>query len=114
YVTDDGAVINYSIKLNGNGELFSIDGLGALTKGLNQFSLYIKGEVGSIITVQFGAIGSAVFTITDSEWNQFSLLNSTEITTLSIPTSTNFIDITATASSNTEDIYISDLLMKEL
>ena len=113
YVTDDGATEDYSIKLNGNGEVFEIEDLGGLEKGSNQFSIFIKGTIGAILTVQFGTIGSAIFTITDAGWNEFDLSDSSGITSLTIPSTTNFLTITATASNNVgTDISVCEMELK--
>lgn len=116
WVNNDGANEdkNNSIKLNGNGELFTITNLGGLEKGLNDFNIWIKGTVGAIVTIQFGSIGSSVFTIADTGWNRLNISAATSLTSLNIPYDTNYLTITATASNNVgNDIQVSGIELKK-
>jgi hypothetical protein len=99
-----------SIKLNGNGELFEIADLGGMEKGSNAFECYLKGTAGAVMTINFDGIGDVVFTLAGTGWNKYELADSSGITSISIPTDTNFITITATASNNAgNDISISGM-----
>ena len=104
----------HHLKLNGNGELFTITDLGGLEKGNNDFEIWIKGTAGAIVSVQFGALGTAIFTPTiTGAWQKFKLSDSTGITSLDIPYTTNFLTITATASNNTgTDISVSGMKLR--
>ena len=115
WINDDGigSDMSNSLKLNGDGNIFTIINLGGLTKGHNSFECYIKGTVGSVVTLTFGALGDVVFTVTGAGWNKFELSDSSGLTALTIPDATNFITITTVASSNTgNDISISGMRMK--
>ena len=99
-----------SLKLNGNGEIFTITNLGGMEKGVNKFECYLKGTSGAIITITFGSLGDVVFTIVGSGWNKYVLSDSSGLTELTIPTTTNFITIVATASNNTgNDFSVSGM-----
>lgn len=99
-----------SLKLNGNGEIFTITNLGGMEKGANQFECYLKGTAGAIITISFEALGDVVFTIVGVGWNKYVLADSSGLTELTIPTTTNFITIVATASNNTgNDFSVSGM-----
>lgn len=91
----------HALKLNGNGQIFTLSDLGGLEKGNNDFEIWIKGTAGAIVSVEFGALGAAIFMLTTTgAWQKFRLSDSSGITALDIPYTTNFLTITATASNN--------------
>lgn len=99
---------NSSIKLNGNGELARITNLGGLEKGRNKFYFYMKGAIGATLQIQFGSIGTATFTITETGWNRYEISNATGLNEIVIPYTTNFLDVVYTAYNNDgNDIFIS-------
>lgn len=124
-VTNDGSIEDHdhSLKITGDGQIAAISGLGGAERGLNNFSIDIKGEIGATVSVKFEysqadttytTIGTAVFTLDSASWKRYQIAVATGLSELNIPLVANFLQITFTAGSNEgNDLFISGVLLNK-
>lgn len=110
----------HSLKLNGDGTIFTVSGLGGIEKGENTFDCWIKGIIGAKITIQFKnnveiyvtagstytdtLITQTTFNLDVSDtWKKFTF-------DIDIEDNVDYLTIIATASDNSgNDISISGM-----
>jgi len=94
----------YCFTRDESGTIVTVDTLGGIEKGYNEFSVWVKGASDDSITVQFDPSGSGdtqtlKFPAENATWTRFSEDNSTNgTTTLIFKNDDEFVDITFSVS----------------